>query len=371
MILLTGKRTMNKFWNFSNESSDVAELSIFDEIGFFGVTSGEFFNELKEVAAPKIIVHINSPGGAVFEGFAIYNLLRNHPAKIEVRVQGIAASIASVIAMAADEIVMPENSFLMIHNPSMFAFGESKDFRKNADMLDMIKENVLAAYMSKSGVGKETVSSWMDEEKFFTAVEAVDVGLADRLEEAVEVAARFDFQEYYPGKSCPMALFDGKKVKTKGDRQMKLDEALARISTLEAEGSQLKVTHEKQIAELTASNTKAVSESVATALKEAKEKEDSRRAAILEVHAKHDKDGDLAPAALKAFSDGVDASGFKDLALEVVGGRAAQSSMKPGPGAGGQGGKSELDKIRDQIDKATDPSEKGRLAVKARKLRDA
>lgn len=144
-------------------------------------------NHLKDVLAEhqdvsQINVYINSYGGSVFEGTAIYNQLRRHPAKKTVYVDGFACSIASVIAMAGDEVVMPRNALMMIHNMSMVAAGNAAELRKAADDLDTINAAGRGAYLSKAGekISEEKLTQMMDAETWLTAQECIDLGLADR-----------------------------------------------------------------------------------------------------------------------------------------------------------------------------------------------
>ena len=141
-----------------------------------------FRNDLKALGDIDVInLHINSPGGEVFEGIAIYNMLKQHKAYINVYVDGLAASIASVITMAGDTVYMPENSMLMLHNPSTIVFGNADDLRKEADDLDKITQSVLTSYLDKAGdkLEEEQLSEILDNETWLSASEALDFGLAD------------------------------------------------------------------------------------------------------------------------------------------------------------------------------------------------
>ena len=128
--------------------------------------------------AAEITVRINSPGGDVFDGFAIYNLLAQHPAKINVKVDGWAASAASVIAMAGDTIEMAANALMMIHNPWTMAIGDSVSMRKSADLLDQIKGSILTTYQAKTSMDEADIAALMDAETWFDAKGAVEAGLA-------------------------------------------------------------------------------------------------------------------------------------------------------------------------------------------------
>lgn len=135
--------------------------------------------------ANQINLYINSYGGSVFEGTAIYNQLKRHPAHKTVYVDGFACSIASVIAMAGDEVVMPPNTLMMIHNMSMVAAGSAGELRKAADDLDTINAAGRAAYLQKAGekLSEERLTEMMDGETWLTAQECLELGLADRLAE--------------------------------------------------------------------------------------------------------------------------------------------------------------------------------------------
>lgn len=162
----------------------VAEIEIYSPIGENwwgdGLTAKKFRSDLKALGTvSEIVVRINSPGGAVFDGFSIYNALKEHGARIVVRIDGLAASIASVIAMAGDEIVMGEGAMMMIHDPWSIAIGDSDDMRKAAEMLDKVKVGLVDAYEKRTKKKRAQIEDWMAVETWFTAEEAVEEGFAD------------------------------------------------------------------------------------------------------------------------------------------------------------------------------------------------
>jgi ATP-dependent Clp protease protease subunit len=176
------------------KGAEAGEIYIYGDIGedWFGEgnTAKGFADELKALGAIKTLdVYINSPGGSVFEGVAIYNILLRHRARKVVHIDGLAASIASVIAMAGDEIVMARNSLMMIHNPWGIAMGEATDFRKMADSLDKIGGAITDTYVSRTGQSAEDVGAMMDAETWLNAEEAVAQGFADQVSEPMDVAA--------------------------------------------------------------------------------------------------------------------------------------------------------------------------------------
>tara|TARA_R110000764_G_scaffold129866_2_gene217615 strand:+ start:1133 stop:2128 length:996 start_codon:yes stop_codon:yes gene_type:complete len=188
---------MQKEWyNIKNKSSEVADVYLFNDIGTFGITAQNFIDEIKEYEDTELNIHINSLGGEVFEGMAIYSIIQRRKAKTTVYIEGIAASIASVIALAADEVIMSENSLLMIHNAWGGTQGEAKDMRKQAEILDKITNEIAEVYVKKSGIPYNEVIRMMDEETWLTAEEAVALGLVDSISEPIKVAAKYDVSKY-------------------------------------------------------------------------------------------------------------------------------------------------------------------------------
>lgn len=173
------------------------EIWLYDQIGasFWGdgITAATFQKELAALGKVSVInLRINSPGGDVFDGFAIYNQLKQHPARVEVDVDGVAASIASIIAMSGDEIRMAKNAMMMIHNPQGGTYGDESELRRVAALLDTIKNNLTATYVDRTGSKAAEVDAWMDDETWFTAEAAVERGFADKVTSESQVHACFD-----------------------------------------------------------------------------------------------------------------------------------------------------------------------------------
>lgn len=186
-----------KNWYRFRASAEGAELSIHDEIGAYGVSAKDFIADLGKLPGDTALtLRLNSPGGSVFDAVAIYNALKRHGGKVTVTVDGIAASAASYIAMAGDEVVMPENAFLMIHDPSGLVMGTAADMRSMAEALDKIAGALIKGYAAKSGKAEDEVAQLMSAETWFTAAEAVEAGFADHLAEPVRIAARFDVTRF-------------------------------------------------------------------------------------------------------------------------------------------------------------------------------
>ncbi|KVL18184.1 MULTISPECIES: head maturation protease, ClpP-related [Burkholderia cepacia complex] len=167
------------------------EIRIYGDIGFWGTDADLFAAKLDEVAATatSIVVAINSMGGDVFDAFAIYNAVRRYAGKVKGRVDGVAASAASLILMACDTIEMPSNARLMIHNPHTVAAGEAGDLRKLADLLESMSDSMLAAYVERSGRTEEEVRAIMDAETWLTAAQAKEQGFCDAIVDPIRIAA--------------------------------------------------------------------------------------------------------------------------------------------------------------------------------------
>jgi ATP-dependent protease ClpP protease subunit len=169
---------------FVNKGNKRGEIWLYDQVGegwFGGMSAKTFVAELQKLGKVDVInLHINSPGGSVFDGVAIYNSLKSHPARIEVDVDALAASIASVIAMAGDEIRIAENAMMMIHDPTGVAVGGAEEMRKTADLLDQIKDVIVSTYVKRTKKENE-IRAMMAEETWMTGGDAVDMGFADLL----------------------------------------------------------------------------------------------------------------------------------------------------------------------------------------------
>lgn len=159
---------------------DEAEVMLYDEIGgWYGATADQFIADLRGVTSPNLRVRINSPGGSVFEGIAIANALRSHPGNVTVQVDSVAASIASVIAMAGDRVEMAPNSMIMIHEAAGVCLGNAEDMEEMAQLLALISDNIADAYVAKAGGTRDQWREAMRAESWYLPEDAVTAGLAD------------------------------------------------------------------------------------------------------------------------------------------------------------------------------------------------
>lgn len=188
-----------KFWNMKHIKNQVTqqdelEILLYGCVGedefWDDITSKQFADELSQNANVSVInVRINSPGGDVFAGQAIYSMLKRHNATVNVYVDGLAASIASLIAMAGDKVIMPENSMMMIHNPWSIALGNADEMRKQADTLDKVRDSMVPVYQEKTGLDADKIISIMSDETWLSASEAVEMGFADEIENTTIAAS--------------------------------------------------------------------------------------------------------------------------------------------------------------------------------------
>ena len=193
---------MHKFWEFK-ALGDVGELFLYGEISdvsWFGdeVTPAQFQKDLAALGDISALnVYINSPGGDIFAGFSIYNILQRHKAEKTVHVDGLAASAASVVAMAGDVIKMPENATMMIHNAWTYTSGGAEELRRTADELERLNGQIADIYAARTGKDKDEIAAMMSAETWMSGQEAKEAGFADELIENKKVAACANADKYF------------------------------------------------------------------------------------------------------------------------------------------------------------------------------
>ncbi|MBV6447275.1 head maturation protease, ClpP-related [Nitrosomonas sp.] len=180
------------WYSIKAKAGDSIEVFIYDEIGLWGITASNFVRDLKAAddGNSAVVVSINSPGGDLFDGFAIHNTLVRLGDRCTARIDGVAASSASVIACGASQVVIASNAMMMIHNPSTFAYGTAEDLRKTADMVDKARDGILASYRRKApSIDDAELIRMLDDETWLTAEEAVALGFADTIGEKASLQA--------------------------------------------------------------------------------------------------------------------------------------------------------------------------------------
>ncbi len=181
--------TAHDWYRIANQVGDSADVLIYDEISAWGVMADQFVRDVSALDVATINLKLNTPGGLVFDGIAIHNALRDHKAKVHVTVDGLAASIGSVIAMAGDTVTMNRGTHMMIHDAAGLCVGNAKDMGEMVELLDKLSGTIAGFYAARAG---GTPQEWRDRmltETWFTAQEAVDAGLADRLAGSEDTAS--------------------------------------------------------------------------------------------------------------------------------------------------------------------------------------
>lgn len=210
------KTKIKKFWNWTKDTESgerilhlngtIAEESWFED----DITPAIFENELKSESG-DVVVWINSPGGDCFAASQIFNMLKEYDGKVTVKVDGIAASAASVIAMAGDAVYVSPVSMMMIHNPLTAAFGNADDMHKAIEMLESVKDSIINAYELKTGMSRSKISHLMDNETWMDANKAVELGFADKVLYAGENEDDDD-EEDKKGLTASAMLFSRREV---------------------------------------------------------------------------------------------------------------------------------------------------------------
>lgn len=196
-----------RFGTVKAQADEARKVYLYDEISWFGVTAADFVSELANLGSDDFELHVNSPGGDVFEGLAMLNTLRAYPGRVTAVVDGIAASAASFLVMGADEVVMQPNSELMIHDAWGLCLGNSADMIDTAERLNKVSDNIADIYSKRAG---GDVGQWRDvmrAEKWYSHDEAVSAGLADRVSSVAnkQDALTFDLSRFAARAPAPVA----------------------------------------------------------------------------------------------------------------------------------------------------------------------
>jgi ATP-dependent Clp protease protease subunit len=191
-------------------SAKEATVWIYDFIGYdpwtgTGVSAADFAKEVSAITAPVIRVRINSPGGSVFDGRAIHAALKAHPAHVIASIEGVAASAATFIALAADEVQMARGSLFMIHNAHTLAVGNAEELRSTAALLEKVDGTLVADYVAKTGATEEQVRAWMAAETWFSEEEALAAGFIDTITDGT-VTTHWDLSAYAKAPASPAAV---------------------------------------------------------------------------------------------------------------------------------------------------------------------
>ena len=203
MQMLKANADKPKLFRIENLAGE-STIYLYDVIdSFFGINAQEFVSELSAIKSPTINLRINSPGGDVFDARAMATAINNHPSDIIAHIDGLAASAATYVALAANEVRMSEGGFFMIHKAWTLAFGNSADMRAMAGLLDKIDATIVNDYAKKTGKSADDIIAWMAAETWFTAQEALDNGFVDSITAGVKAQNNWDLAAYI---NAPKAL---------------------------------------------------------------------------------------------------------------------------------------------------------------------
>ncbi|HEJ9602672.1 ClpP-like prohead protease/major capsid protein fusion protein [Proteus mirabilis] len=207
MPKMSGPVNQKSWFRMQAKEDQTADIYIYDEIGGWGISARRFTEDLISLGnLSHINLHIHSPGGEVFDGIAIYNQLKNHSATITVYIDGLAASMASVIAMVGDTVIMPKNAMIMIHKPWGVSWGDANDMREYADLLDKLENVLIPAYVAKTGKTTEEITAMLEQETWLDGDECVEHGFADKVIEPVKAMASLTSKRIEEFSSMPSAI---------------------------------------------------------------------------------------------------------------------------------------------------------------------
>jgi ATP-dependent Clp protease, protease subunit len=203
------------------------EIWLYDNVGEWGISSNTILEQVKEAGDAPIDLHINSPGGGVFEGYTIFNILAAHKPGVTVYIDGLAASMAAYIAMVGRPIKMASNAMLMIHNPTGSGEGDAQKMRKSADLLDKVTTSFAQAFINRGMLTADQVAQMMDEETWFTADMALAANLVDEIMPEMQMAAHFDLSRF---KHAPSFDTKGKNMEEKTENLTSIVEDVTKLA---------------------------------------------------------------------------------------------------------------------------------------------
>ncbi|MEY8206030.1 MAG: Clp protease ClpP [Bermanella sp.] len=200
LALISANQERGKKLAIKNEGDDCAHVYLYDAIGgYWGVDAETFIGMLNEIDAPNIVLHINSPGGDVFDARAISVAIKQHSAKVVAQIDGLCASAATYISAACESVSMADGGFYMIHEGWTLAMGNKQDLKKTVSLLEKVDESIVNDYQKKTGLDREQLANWMAAETWFSAAEAKEHGFIDSViddDDTVENKTDWDLSAY-------------------------------------------------------------------------------------------------------------------------------------------------------------------------------
>tara|TARA_Y100000004_G_scaffold121532_1_gene136617 strand:- start:251 stop:1390 length:1140 start_codon:yes stop_codon:yes gene_type:complete len=378
-----------KWYNIKNENKlNIAEqkkyrdVFILDEIGGYGVYARTFIRDLMDIEADVINLHIDSAGGSITDGVAIYNALRAHSAEVHTYVDGIAASIASIIYLAGDERYIPENAGIFTHLPMLAEMDmpNRNDLQEAQEHLAKFEQVLANIYMKHTGADEETVRLWMENDTWFFGQEAVDSGFATQVVDKVAVAAQYDPKKYKFLEGKHPSLQVDAETKTPEQEAINMDEVRSEAD-IEVQDEVVADEVVTDVVEETASEiVEQVADEVSEVedidletedlVDEAIETEDvlaesqERAVALNDLAKKYDINGDLQQAVIDAIIAGTSLEDFKDQVLEVVANRVTSKALE-----NNNVEVNDIESLREQLAKEKSSTARADIARKIRALR--
>lgn len=362
-----------------------ADVFVLDEIGGFGVSARAFIQDIAALDVEVINLQIDSPGGSITDGIAIYNALRAHKAQVDVYINGMAGSIASVVILAGDNVYIPENAFVFTHLPmlSQLQMPNRKDLQEGIESLEKFETVLANIYMKHTGAGEEQVQQWMENDTYFFGQDAVDAGFATEVVDKVEMVAQYDPKQYAFYKSLPQNGVDEEVTnKTEVTMDEQIQEEAVEETEVVAQAEEVEAAVEESSEALEPEATAAVSDDIVVECEACEDNEEvdeeiedleaiiayeeSRKAGILEVSEKYNANGVLNKAVIAALAGNTSVEQFKDIVLETLAKAPTSAKLEKAVTTNKD---TDADALRAKLAETTNPVEKGVLARQLREIR--
>lgn len=370
----------NKFYTIKGEQElyakkkkryvgDATSIYIHGEIGSYGATSKEFVQDLNEIETGLIELHIDSVGGSITDGTVIYNALRSHPAQVDVYIDGIAASIASIIILAGDNIYIPDNAAVMVHLPmvSYMEYANANELNDAAELLEKYESVLTAIYQRHTEQPLEVIQTWYEKDTWFFGQEAVDAGLATEVIDPVAIAAKAEVIKTFSDSQYSSVN------RTKNANQTDMETEILEEVEEETNVDLSKLVETVNAKEEEIAGLKQQIESIKAEAEAQKEEQDKlveleakRKEGINALTEKFDVEGDLATVANEALTGDCSVEDFKEILLEKISNRHTAKAVKQEVQKEDD---NSVEGLRAQISKTNNPVEKNLLARKLRELR--
>lgn len=386
---------MKKWYNITkNEIKDggkkrkYTDVYVLDEIGGFGVSARNFIQDISQIDSDVINLHIDSPGGSITDGIAIYNFLRGHKAQVDIYINGMAGSIASVIILAGDNVYIPENAFVFTHLPmlSQLQMPNRKDLEDGIESLENFEKVLANIYMKHTGASETQVTEWMENDTYFFGQDAVDAGFATQVVDKIEMVAQYDPTQYAFYKSLPQNESDivtnktevipmEQEIKNEVEETEAVAEATVEVEATEESAIASEPQHEDCQAEAECATETCVEcevedEEVDEEIEDLEDiiaYEEERKQGILEVSNKYNSNGILNSEVIEALASTTSVEAFKDIVLEKL--ASAPKTAKLEKQTQTNNKDNSVDEIRAKLAETSDPVQKGLLARQLREIR--